>query len=219
MIIKDGKIYAGTAADGVWKRPVSEIVPVELISFKAFYSEGNVILNWSTASEMNNSSFEVQRKINNENWMIVGQRSGNGTTIEKKFYSFTDNINNISVDKISYRLKQIDFNGKSKFSSEVLVDNLIPSHYSLEQNYPNPFNPSTTIKYSLPDDANVRIEIFNALGEKCADLVNGYLKAGNHEVKFEPKNLSSGIYYYSLHANTSDGIKNYNAVKKLILLK
>ena len=97
--------------------------------------------------------------------------------------------------------------------------NLTPGEYSLEQNFPNPFNPSTTIKYSLPSESKVRIIIYNVLGQAARELVNGYKETGTHEVSFNASGLSSGVYFYSIQANSMDGVKNYTATKKMMLLK
>lgn len=85
--------------------------------------------------------------------------------------------------------------------------------FKLAQNYPNPFNPSTTINFNLPRPTEVTLEVFNNLGQKVTTLVNGRLNAGDHEVKFEGNNLSSGIYFYRL---TTD---NFSQKRKMVLLK
>lgn len=73
--------------------------------------------------------------------------------------------------------------------------------YDLIQNYPNPFNSSTTINYSLPEDGNIQINIYDILGQKVATLVEGYLTRGKHSVKWESKNVSSGIFIYNIVFN------------------
>ena len=95
------------------------------------------------------------------------------------------------------------------------------SKFSLEQNYPNPFKPVTTIKYSIPRQANVgnedfrsvQLKIFDVLGNEIATLVNEQKSPGVYEVTFDGNNLSSGVYFYSLQVDT------YNETKKLILMK
>ena len=129
-------------------------------------------------------------------------------------------IDNISDGKYSYRLKQIDFDGTFTYSNEVEVDLSQPQTFSLEQNYPNPFNPSTTIKYTIPnvipsgvEGSRVILKIYDVLGNEIATLVNENKPAGNYEVTFDAKNLSSGIYYCKLQAGSlSQSIK-------MILLK
>jgi hypothetical protein len=81
------------------------------------------------------------------------------------------------------------------------------------QNYPNPFNPSTKIKFGLPDDANVTLEVYNVVGEKIATLVNGYLKKGYHEITFDAQELQSGVYFYKISAG------KFSSVKKMLLIK
>jgi Secretion system C-terminal sorting domain len=93
-----------------------------------------------------------------------------------------------------------------------------PEIFEVLQNYPNPFNPSTTIKYSIPQDTFVSIKVFNVLGERVAELVNKDLKTGMHEVTFNASNLSSGFYFYIVEAKGIDGTKYFDS-KKMILLK
>jgi hypothetical protein len=76
--------------------------------------------------------------------------------------------------------------------------NTIPGGYVLEQNYPNPFNPSTAIKFRIPEASNVRLKIFNSLGEEVAELVNEYMEAGTYTYNFDASKLPSGIYVYTL---------------------
>ncbi len=89
----------------------------------------------------------------------------------------------------------------------------VPAKFVLNQNYPNPFNPSTTIRYELPKAANVRLEIFNMLGQQVATLVDGERAAGVYTAEFNALNLSSGTYFYKLQAG------GFTDVKRLMLLK
>ena len=194
----------------------SEIVPVELTSFTASVSNGEVLLSWRTATETNNLGFEVERNnqsTNNESWQLIGFVEGNGTTTELHSYSFSDDISSINASSLSYRLKQIDFNGVFEYSNEIYIDNLAPQDYVLEQNYPNPFNPSTTIKFGVPEKSNVVLTIYNSLGAEVATLVNEVREAGSYEIHFNANNFSSGIYYYRIASG------NFTEIKKMILLK
>jgi hypothetical protein len=89
----------------------------------------------------------------------------------------------------------------------------LPTEYALEQNYPNPFNPSTTIKFALPEAADVSLNIYNALGEKVAQLVNSKLEAGRYSYQWDAGNIATGMYIYELRTD------NFVSVKKMILLK
>jgi hypothetical protein len=89
----------------------------------------------------------------------------------------------------------------------------------LYQNYPNPFNPVTTIKYSLPFESNVRIAVYNILGEMIEVLVDETRQVGFHDFSWNASNLASGIYIYTIEAKSVAGDKSYSSVKKMILMK
>ena len=186
-------------------------LPVELISFTVTAQNQNVLLNWSTASELNNNGFEVQRSLLSSEYVTVGFVKGAGTSSLHQEYFFTDQ--NLSNGKYSYRLKQIDFDGTFEYSDEVEVIVVSLDNYSLINNYPNPFNPSTKIGYYLKDRINVRVVIMNALGEEIAILANETQEQGFHEVEFNAADFSSGIYFYSLQT------AQYSETKKMILMK
>ncbi len=99
----------------------------------------------------------------------------------------------------------------------------IPAAYDLRQNYPNPFNPSTTIDFSLPAEANVKLVIFNILGQEVIRLVDGQMSAGNHTIVWNADDvagnkLTSGIYLYKLTASGVNG-NEFQDIKKMILMK
>ena len=93
------------------------------------------------------------------------------------------------------------------------------NHFELFQNYPNPFNPTTMISFSLLKESRVKITIFNVLGQVINSFnLNAQVK-GTHQFKWDGSNLASGIYFYSLLANPTDGSESYSTVKKMLLLK
>ncbi len=189
-------------------------LPVELTSFTANANLNSVTLNWNTASEINNHGFEIQRN-SGSGFATVAFVQGHGTTTQPQSYSYADQ--NVDPGHYTYRLKQMDFQGSSQYSAEVSVD-VFPVTYSLEQNYPNPFNPTTLINFNLRVDSKVSLNVFNILGQKVAQVVNGSLTAGNHQYNFDASNLSSGIYLYRLDATGIDG-STFSAVKKMMLTK
>lgn len=187
-------------------------VPVELTSFVAnVTAAGQVELNWTTATELNNLGFQVERKAVNGDFLAIGYVQGNGTTTERKEYSFTDR--NVEPGKYVYRLKQMDFDGKYEYSPEIEVDVHPPLQFTLEQNYPNPFNPSTKIKFGLAENTNVKVAVYNLLGELVATLVNNQLSAGFYEVEFNATSLPSGMYIYSIETPV------FKESKKMMLMK
>ena len=187
------------------------IVPVELISFIAFAQNGNAVLEWSTATELNNFGFEVQRMINPNEFVTIGFVDGQGTTTETNNYRFVDSY--MQYGYYTYRLKQVDFDGSFTFSEEVIVDLTVPTQFNLSQNYPNPFNPVTTIEYSIPNDGLVTLKVYNIVGEEVVTLVDEIRQPGNYDISFEASNLSSGVYFYKLKAG------NFSLVKKMIINK
>jgi len=192
------------------------MIPVELESFTAAANENSVTLNWSTATEKNNSGFSIERKTPlDERWIEVGFVPGFGTTTERKSYSYTDV--NLAMSSYSYRLKQIDFDGTVEYSNEVFVEVGAPTNFALLQNYPNPFNPSTTIEFSIPEASNISIEVFNIVGELVASLANQSFNAGYHSLSFNASNLPSGTYVYQLKASGQNG--TFVDTKKMLLMK
>ncbi len=187
-------------------------IPVELSSFSAVSERDNVILKWQTATETNNSGFEVQRRSKNE-WQSIGYVKGSGTTTEYQNYEFRDK--SLESGKYWYRLKQIDFDGRYEYSKEIEVEVDIPREYSISQNYPNPFNPTTMIEYSMPEKGNVRIEIYSTTGELMKVLVDGEKEAGYHRVSFDGSQMPSGTYIYKMTANNG----SFNQTKKMTLIK
>ena len=179
------------------------IVPVELTSFTGNVNNlGQVLLNWETASELNNQGFEIERRTESSEFRTIGFVEGNGTTTEPRSYNYLDKTVEQGINY--YRLKQVDFDGTYSYSDEVEVDvTAAPLTFDLAQNYPNPFNPSTNIKFSVPESGNVKLSVYNLVGEEVAVLVNGFSQAGFFEVTFDASNLSSGVYLYKLQSANS----------------
>jgi len=195
---------------------IEDFIPVELTAFFALNVEGGVMLKWTTATENNNSGFVIERSSNKTDFNEIAFVDGQGTTTNVTDYEYTDAISKPGT--YQYRLKQIDFDGTFNYSSVVEGEVEGPSVFVLSQNYPNPFNPSTMIKFSLPVDSHVSIELFNTLGEKVDELTNRDYSIGSHEINFDAAKLSNGVYYYSLKANGFDG-SSFVATKKMVLMK
>jgi len=193
----------------------SGLVPVELTSFAANVNENNITLNWSTATETNNSGFQVERS-NGGAYEVVGFVAGNGTSTQVHNYSYSDQ--NVTSGTYTYRLKQMDFNGTFEYSNTIEVEVLGVKEFTLDQNYPNPFNPSTTITFSLASDSKVSLKVFDVLGQEVATLVNGQMTSGSQKVSFDASSLNSGVYFYRIDADGVDGQK-FSSTKKMILTK
>ena len=194
-------------------------LPVELTSFTAATNGLNSVLNWKTATEINNSGFEIDRKsMNNEqltmsNWTRVGFVAGNGTSNVPHNYSYNEKV--ASAGTYSYRLKQIDHNGAFKYSQEVMVKvGIAPNVFDLSQNYPNPFNPTTSIQFSVPSDGRVTLKVYNTIGQEVATLFNDVAKAGEyHQAVFDGSRLASGIYFARLDFGGKQMMKKMAMIK------
>ncbi len=188
-------------------------LPVEITLFNVNVDGQKAILNWQTATEVNNYGFEIQRNVNDDenNWEKVGFVEGSGNSNSPKNYSFVDQ--NLAIGRYLYRLKQIDIDGNYKYSDVVEANIEKPAKFALEQNYPNPFNPSTEIRYSLAKSTFVELNVYNSIGQEIARLVNSKQEPGNYKVSFNSKGLPSGVYFYHLRT------KEFNSFKKMILLK
>jgi hypothetical protein len=192
-------------------------LPVELTIFTAALNSGAVELNWKTATEVNNYGFEIEKTvISNQqavtSWKKIGFVEGAGTTNAPKKYSYSDR--NIPEGKYSYRLKQIDRDGKFEYSQTVEVTAAIaPKVFALEQNFPNPFNPSTVISYQLPISSQVSLKVYDAIGREVTTLVNETKEAGYYSVTFDAKNLSTGIYFVRLQSGDKVQLKKMQLVR------
>lgn len=187
------------------------IVPVELVSFGVSISESSINLSWETATELNNKGFEVQRKSENGTWEKIGFVEGYGTTTEMHNYIFKDVYSGQGITY--YRLKQVDLDGKISYSKILSLNLGAPSNFVLNQNFPNPFNPSTNISFFIPNQANVKITIYNQIGEKVTELLNKNLAAGSYNYSWDASGQASGVYFYEIQTG------DFRAIKKMTLIK
>ena len=165
--------------------------------FDVRFGSGRVAedINSSAQSiEMSGVTFPVKVKVEN---MDIRLQDATGKIVNTNVKSGEEvTISNGNINKL------------------MVSGNLIPDKYALEQNYPNPFNPSTTIEFSLPENVkNVRVSIYNLLGEKVAEVVNGALVAGKYQYQWNAKDLASGMYIYELRT------EKFVSIKKMMLLK
>jgi len=193
-------------------------VPVELTSFTATSKLGNVILNWATATELNNRGFEIERNLDNSVWERISFVEGHGTTTEPREYKYVDDLFGVTAISLAYRLKQIDYDGSYEYSEVIYSDNFTPSDFALHQNFPNPFNPSTKITFTLATNANVTLKVFDVLGQEVMTLINQEITAGVHTYDFDAAGFNSGVYFYRIDANGNDGT-NFTNIKKMVLMK
>ena len=224
--VQYGKIDLGNALQSSGS---TSTLPVEFTSFTGAVLNDYTILKWTTATEINNYGFLIERsaagnqpsensadnnrKLNADSWEIIGFAKGSGNSNSPKQYFFIDS--KPGYGNVEYRLKQVDNDGSFKYSNIIQLKINMPLSFELKQNYPNPFNPVTTIEYTIPKAAYVKLKVFDLLGKEIETLVNKEEQAGVYRVKLSISghHLSSGIYLYQLRAD------NFVETKKLIILK
>ena len=211
---------AGTGTEYALATTAVEPLPVELNSFSAAVIREGIKLKWQTQTEVSNYGFEIERNDPSPNplpggeqkgWVKIGFVEGHGNSNSPKNYSFIDV--NVTAGKYAYRLKQIDTDGKFEYSKIIEINFGSAAKFELSQNYPNPFNPVTTISFSVPEASEVKLTIYNILGEEVASLVNGFKETGVHTVDFNASQFNSGFYIYRLEAG------KFVQVKKMMLVK
>lgn len=117
-----------------------------------------------------------------------------------------------SIDPKFYNAWNFDLK-KPQTPTAVEETPIIPLVYALQQNYPNPFNPSTVIRFSIPNDGQVTLKVFNTLGQEVAVVLNQVMKAGQYNIAFDATRLSTGVYFYQINAG------KFVDTKKMVLLK
>ncbi|MEG8947866.1 lamin tail domain-containing protein [Rosettibacter firmus] len=178
-------------------------LPVELTSFFGTVYKDKVLLKWSTATEMNNYGFQIQRRNIGRfyNWETIGFVEGHGNSNSPKYYYFIDEPK--GGNEFAYRLKQIDYDGTSEYSKEIFVKLDLSNNLELFQNYPNPFNPVTKIKYLIPENEEfinkrILIKVYDILGNEVKILKDDFTYPGIYELEFNGSDLSAGFYVISL---------------------
>ncbi|KAA3613046.1 MAG: T9SS C-terminal target domain-containing protein [Calditrichaeota bacterium] len=200
-----------------------QALPIELSSFVAIGGDNEVILNWSTASEIDNQGFAIMRSAAKDgefdeidSYVGNSELKGAGTSSNQNDYTYIDE-SVFNGETYWYKLVDIDMSGvrtehgpiyATPHSAEVKeVNSFVPADFAMYQNKPNPFNPSTTIKFDVPalreGAINVSLTVYNLLGQKVATLYEGVVDAGTYETVWNGLNDSgnqvpSGIYVYQI---------------------
>lgn len=192
----------------------SSPLPVQFTSFTAIAVGFDAEIRWATATEIDNTGFDVERRaMYGGMWKRVAFVEGAGNSNSARLYAYTDR--NLAPGSYAYRLKQINRDGTSEYfgSAEVAVG-IAPKKLVLEDNFPNPFNPTTTISFAVPENGHVTLKVFNITGQEIATLYNGIAEAGTYiQAPFNAHSYPSGLYFYRLQYG------NQQLVKKMLLAK
>ena len=173
-------------------------LPITLLDFTVTKQGDNAQLNWSTSTEENNKGFEIQRSTDQSSWTILGFVPGAGNSQTEKDYQYLDQ--NLPAGTYYYRLRQVDYDGKSAFSKIVPVTFDDGLSLDLKQNRPNPFNNSTIIDIIIPKSGRVQLMLYDQMGRPMQQLLDEYKTPGSYSITVNRNGLSSGIYYYKMTA-------------------
>lgn len=178
-------------------------LPVEMASFNATVMEDKVRLTWQVASETKNAGFEVQRRATggSSTWKKIGfveSKASGDTTTEARTYRFTNRDLPYEADSLAYRLRQVDIDGSASYSGEVAVSRGV-EEAQLLGTYPNPARRQATLRYAVPQRQDVKISLYNVLGQRVRTVVDGKRK-GRHKRVLNTSKLSSGVYFLRLEA-------------------
>ncbi|MFC2119624.1 T9SS type A sorting domain-containing protein [Bacteroidota bacterium] len=180
---------------------IASPTPVELVSFTGTISNGNVLLNWVTATEVNNYGWEVQRNFEGDSFYeTIGFVEGAGNSNSPHSYVFKDEP--IQYGDYIYRIKQIDNDGTFEYNGTVRIlhEHNQPGEEYLSS-YPNPFNPQTNIVIAINYTSQVKLDIYNSIGEKVTTLYSGLLDEGEYNFSLNGQTLSSGTYIILLQTD------------------
>jgi hypothetical protein len=191
-----GLAFNGTAPDlGAFERPV--IVPVQLLYFDCVLKNNTVLLNWKTATEINNKGWEVEKVFASSNNPFVWQKVGFvQAAVAGNLYSFTDD-NVIKGNTYQYRLKQIDLDGTIKYSNIITIKVQKAGNIDL-QVFPNPVKANTSMQFTVSVAGNVQVLLYNQQGQLIEKLLNENLQSGVYNRNFSLNKLTKGNYIIQL---------------------
>ncbi|MEM6337829.1 MAG: T9SS type A sorting domain-containing protein, partial [Bacteroidota bacterium] len=182
---------APTVAYGLFS---NDPLPVEYTAFTATAIDQDVLLAWTTGTEVDNAGFFVEQ-LQDGRFIELGFVEGVGNSVEAVDYRYT--ISDLLPGTHTFRLKQVDFNGEFAYSAEVEATVEVPGGYLITEAYPNPFNPLATFTLGVSAEQNVRVELYNATGQLVSTIHNGELSANTmHTFRIDGADLPSGLYLY-----------------------
>lgn len=209
----DPLIYFASNADSGYS--IDNLIPHAPENLVASIIENTIKLSWDMVPDEDFDYYVIYRHT--ESGFVPSEETLYGSTIDTLFID--DDV--VAGTTYYYKVATIDFAGNQGTCSEEVQTNITgiemisnrPTHYALNQNYPNPFNPGTTISFSLAKQGEVRIEIYNTLGQKVVQLLSENLSAGQYKYYWNANDMPSGIYYYTLQAS------EFRETRRMLLLK
>ena len=190
-------------------------LPVELTTFDATTDGSSMMLRWETASEVDNTGFEVQHRAPDavpDAWANAGFVEGNGNTTESKQYSYR--LDDLAPGTHTFRLKQMDRDGSFDYSESVEIDVQMATAFELEAPYPNPFRQQATLALRVAESQHVDIVAYNQLGQHVVTLHGGDLEPNTkHLFRLAGQRLASGMYFIRIQGEA------FNATERITLVR
>jgi hypothetical protein len=210
LAVSGNNFFAGTAKgvflsnDGIFWKQINNGIP-------PFYIINSIVVKGSTV-------FAGQSSSMSGGGVYVSADTGKSWTQVNGGLTFNEDANLVINESNIFVCIDHDYNNVwtrplSEITGTTKEPDNLPNDFTLSQNYPNPFNPSTVISYSLPSSSNVKLIVYNTLGQCIKTLENEFKPAGNYYVNFNASALPSGIYFYKLEAG------QFSQIKKMMLIK
>lgn len=182
---------------------LDNIAPNQPSGMRAISQTNTVLMEWNPVLVSDLLEYAVYQIVDGERSTTdLGRTTSNELVIDKQALSGTNvELTVIAIDKnnnesVSTQKVNVDITTSSEsFGMDV------PTTFALRQNYPNPFNPSTTIKFDVPEQAHVKINVFDVMGRRVATLVDQNMSAGYHSIAFDASRLASGTYIYTFESD------------------
>jgi|GEM_PF-5295824 len=188
------------------------VLPVELTAFSVVLDGSDAVLNWQTASELNNQGFEIQEASGDQAFEALGFVEGAGTTVFAQSYRYV--AHNLTPGTHRFRLKQVDFSGAIFYSTVVEVSANLTDDYVLSPAYPNPFSVRTNFTLSIRKAQHVRVDVYDMLGRRVAALFDGTIPASSVQAfSLDGTTLSGGTYLYRVTGETFSESRTVTMVK------
>ena len=173
-------------------------LPVEMLYFNTKASGKDVLLEWATASEINNEGFEVQRSSDGNKFSKVGWVQGNGNSTERHTYTFTDNAAKPNTTYY-YRLKQMDMDGTEAYSEIRSISLIDKSRFNISEAFPNPTSHDTNFEVNMPEAGAIELSVFDLKGRVIKSQTT-HLAKGTSSIRLQTTDSPSGQYYVKLQA-------------------
>ncbi len=209
LIAYNGVSTCSTSANITLTNVSCNLLPVELTEFNAGRVNEYVVLNWQTASEINNDYFAIERSLDGTNFQTIDIVKGKGNTHQRVNYQATDN--EPGSDITYYRLKQVDLNGKYTYSKIVAVEASEKEIY-ISQPIPNPFNDEFSISFQLKNKIEFITEIYDLTGKKVRTDYDIFEPGTSHKF-FHLKDYENGIYFLNIKSIDGSSSFNYKLIK------